>query len=188
MELNSHTMSTDFSDYRISVFYCMFMNCTSHISDRSPWFHLGNTNLNTFFCDLDKFFFLRTHFTDAEHSGRVRIITIIYCRYINIDNISLFQNLLFIRDSMAYHFIYRSTHALWKSFVIKWCRYSAHLGCFLVYQIIYILSCHSCMNILCNIIKHSNINLAAFSHSCKLFFILNNISWWYLMKLSLEII
>ena len=89
-----------------------------HISDRSPWFHLGNTNLNTFFCDLDKFFFLRTHFTDAEHSGRVRIITIIYCRYINIDNISLFQNLLFIRDSMAYHFIYRSTHALWKSFVI----------------------------------------------------------------------
>lgn len=117
-ELNSHTMSTDFSDYRISVFYCMFMNCTSHISDRSPWFHLGNTNLNTFFCDLDKFFLLRTHFTDAEHSGRVRIITIIYCRYINIDNISLFQNLLFIRDSMAYHFIYRSTHALWKSFVI----------------------------------------------------------------------
>ena len=44
------------------------------------------------------------------------------------------------------------------------------------------------MNILCNIIKHSNINLAAFSHSCKLFLILNNISWWYLMKLSLEII
>ena len=90
MELNSHTMSTYFSDYRISVFYCMFMNCTSHISNRSPWFHLGNTNLNTFFVTLTSFSFSGLTYR-CRTSGRVRIITIIYCRYINIDNISSFR-------------------------------------------------------------------------------------------------
>ena len=90
MELKAYTMSANFSDNGVTVFHCMFVHSTSHISDRSPWFYLLKAKLYTFFCHTDKFFLLRAYLSDTEHTGGIRKISLINGGYIYIDNITFF--------------------------------------------------------------------------------------------------
>ena len=105
--------------------------------------------------------------------GRGGVVENIY-----INNISLFQNLLFIRDSMAYHFIYRSTHALWKSLIIKRCWNSSHCRCLFIYHLVNFFCCHPGFNMFTYIIKNRYVDFGTFTHFFKLIFIFNDASRW----------
>ena len=62
---------------------------------------------------------------------------------------------------MAYYLVDRCAYALWKTFIIKWCRNSTMTYRFFMYPVINLLCGHTRSDMLCNIIKNCDIDLTA---------------------------
>ena len=73
---------------------------------------------------------------------------------------------------MTYLIIYRSTYTVRISLIIKRCRNTTHFCCHIINDLIDLCCIHSLMNMLLNIIKHCNIDLAALLNPCNLICIL----------------
>ena len=76
MEFQANTMSADFFYNCVAIFKCMHMNSVTHISNRFPWFYLGNTDFHAFLGNADQLLLLRAYVSDAEHTGRIGVIAI----------------------------------------------------------------------------------------------------------------
>ena len=76
---------------------------------------------------------------------------------------------------MTYLIIDGSTYTVRISLVVQRCRNTAHLRCHIINDLIDLCCIHSLMNMLLNIIKHCNIDLAALPDACDLVCILDQI-------------
>ena len=88
---------------------------------------------------------------------------------------------------MAYHFVDRSTHALWKALIIQRCRNTAPLCSLIIYPLIDLFRGHPCLDMLCHIVQHCNIDLRTFFDRCDLFRCLDHGMIWHLCSLSLKL-
>ena len=83
-------MSANFTDDGISVLVGMVRNCLCNISQKAPWFYFSKSQLYTFLSNFDQVCRIFGNFADAEHSGRIRKITVVDGGNIHIDNIAVF--------------------------------------------------------------------------------------------------
>ena len=173
MEFQSYTMSSNLFYHRITLAHGIHMNRMSHISQRFPWLHFHQSHLNGFFCHLYQTFLIRTHFPDTKHSGCIRKITVVDGRHIHIDNISFFQNLLLIGNTMADDIISGRTHALRKALIIQRRRNCSHSYSFLINPAIDLFCGNACLNMCLHIIQHCRVDLSTFTDSLDLFYALH---------------
>ena len=161
MEFQTYTMTADLTNDSITIGKSMIMYCLTHISKESPWLYFSQSKLHTFLRYFYQLLLLRAYLTNTEHSGRIREISIQNGRAVNIYNISCCEDHIFRWKSMANLIIYRSTHTVRISFIIKWCGNTTHLCSHIIHDLIDLCSVHTLMDVLFQIIKYCNIDLTA---------------------------
>ena len=82
-------VATDFYHDAVSVFPGMIVDNLCHIAQEIPWLHHRKPQIDTFPGYLNKLSLFFTYLSDTIHSGRVREISPVNGRYIDIDNITL---------------------------------------------------------------------------------------------------
>ena len=128
----------------------------------SPRLRSLKSKLHTLFCDADDALCTFRYFSHLEHTGCIRKISVKNSGYINIDDISLFQNDILIRNAVTNLIINRSTHALRESLIIERSRDTTVFFCETIYDVINLLCAHSNVDLSCYFIQDRCIKLSTF--------------------------
>ena len=168
-------MTTYLTNNGITVGFSMIIDRLCHISQEVPWSDLFQAHVNTFPGNLYQSPFLLRHVTKHKHTGGIGEISLVYCRYIYIYNITILQNSLFTGDSMTHHLIDGSAHTLRKAVIVKRCGNASHLLGHIINQFIDLFRTHAHMDLSCNLIQNRYIDPAALSNSFYLLRRLNDI-------------
>ena len=110
MELHSDAMSGVVSDDRASFFFFSILrDRIPEISEMGSWAYLCDPDLERSSCDIDDFFRLPRDRADTIHPRSISEVSIDDRGDIDIEDISVFQDLVLPRDSMTDHTIERDT-------------------------------------------------------------------------------
>ena len=106
------------------------------ITDKTERFRRLHTDFKTLFRHPHQLFLFRGRFTYNKHTGSIRVIPVQDSRNIYIDNIPLFQYLIFTGNTVADHLVDRSADTFRKPFIIQRRRNSPVRNGIIIYQLI----------------------------------------------------
>ena len=162
MEFQSDSVTADINNNRVAVCLCVGIDRICNISQMSPWFCRCKTKLYTFFCNTHQTFGSVGYFADHEHTGCIREIAVQNGRYIDVDDITLLQDDVFIRDSVAHFIIDRGAYTFREALIIQRSRDSTVCSCKIIYDLVNLSSTHACANVCGNFIQNSRVESRTF--------------------------
>ena len=147
----------------------MALDGIADITDKTERFRRLHTDFKTLFRHPHQLFLFRGRFTYNKHTGSIRVIPVQDSRNIYIDNIPLFQYLIFTGNTVADHLVDRSADAFRKPFIIQRRRNSPVRNGIIIYQLIDLGSRHTGLDLSCNQIEHPGIHHTAPADAFDLF-------------------
>ena len=174
MKFQPHAVSADFHHHAVAVCPGMVVNRLPHISHKAPGLYHGKTSLHTFLSHSYQLFLFFTDLSDTIHPGGICKIPFIYGGCVHIYNISLFQDHIVGRDSVADHLVDGDTHAFGISVVVQRRRNTAHLFGHFIDKIVNLLGGYADAYHFSHCIQYGNIYFAAFPNAFDLLFCLEH--------------
>ena len=89
MEFQADPVSAEFPDNRVPVTFCMFLNNSAYVSEKTPRLCGLDAFFQTFFRDTHQFLAIFRNFPDHEHTGGIGIIAVEDGGHIHVDDIAL---------------------------------------------------------------------------------------------------
>ena len=120
MELATYAMTAKIANHTITILLAMLLDSMTDITYKRV--RLGNlhTDFQAFLGYANQLLLFRSSLAaNDEHTAGVSVIAIYDGCHVHIDDIALFEHILFLRNTMANHFVDRGTNALRITFVIE---------------------------------------------------------------------
>ena len=162
-------MSAQITNYRVTVLLRMTLDGIADIADKTERLCGLHPDFETLFRHPYQFFLFRSCLTNDKHTGSIRIISVQDSRNVHINDISLFQYLIFAGNAVADHFVDGSTDTFRESFIIERSRNSSMRNGIIINQLIDLGGRHTSLDFFCDQIEHPGIHHTAPADTFDLF-------------------
>ena len=135
-----------------------------------------HTNLQTLLSYTHQLLLLRSGLADDKHTRGICIIAVKDSGKVHIYNITFLKNILFLWNTVTYHLIDACAYRLRESLIVEAGRNSVMILAILHADIIYLLSVHSCVDMLCHLIQNTRVHNTGTTYALNLFFVENQIA------------
>ena len=155
----------------------MLLDSMTDITYERVWLGNLHTDFQTFLGYANQLLLFRSSLAaNDEHAAGVSVIAIYDGCHIHIDDITLFEHILFLRNTMANHFVDRGTNALRIAFVIETRRNGIMILTILHAEIINLLGVDSRTDHLCYRIETTGVYDTTLADAFYLFWSFNQVT------------
>ena len=177
MELTTDTMTTEVTDNTITILLAMLFDSMTDITHKRVRLSRLHTNLKTLLGNTNQLLlFWSCLAANDEHTAGICIVTIHDGSHIHIDDVTLFEDILFLRNTMTYHFIDGCTYALRVALIVEAGRNRIMILAILHTEVIDLLSIDTRTDHLGNSIETTCIHDTTLANAFYLFWSLNQVA------------
>ena len=176
VEFQSYAMTAKVCHDSIAILLTMLLDGMTDIAYETVRLCCLHTNFQTFLGNTHKLFLLGSCLTYDEHTRGICIITVKDSGEIHIYNITFLKNILFLWNAVTYHLIDACTYRLRESLIVEAGRNSVMILAILHADIIYLLSVHSCVDMLCYLIQNTRVHNTGTTYAFYLLVVENQIA------------
>ena len=173
-------MSAKVSYYTIMVFMGVLLDCVSDITDETIRSGSLHTYFETLLCHSDQLLFLWGCLPSYDkHARGIGIISIENCGEVDIHDVPLLQNLVWLWYSVAHTFIDTCTHRFRETLISEACWYGIVVLAYCHADIVYLLCRHARVNSGLHSVEDSGIDNSRASYAFYLFWRFYEVAAWY---------
>ena len=158
MEFEPAAVSAVFAHDRIALCFGVFVHGGAHVAQQSPRLNGGEARFHGLFGFFDQAAAFGRDFANAEHARRIAVIAIKNGGAVDVDDVSLFQHVLFAGNAMANNVVDGRAHALRESAVTQIGRRAAVLDGVIVNPLVDFLGGHARRNALGDHVEHAHVD------------------------------
>ena len=158
MEFETAAVSAVFAHDRIALRFGVFVHSGSHIAQKPPRLNGGKARFHGLLGFFDQAAALGRDFANAEHARRIAVIAIKNGGAVDVDDVALFQHVLFAGDAVANDVVDGRADAFRETAVAQIGRRAAVLDGVVVNPLVDFFGGHAGRNALGNHVKHAHVN------------------------------
>ena len=187
VELQSNAMTTEVAHDAIVILVGVLLYGVTDVAHEAVRLSCLHTNLQTFLSHTHQLLLLGCCLADDEHARSVGIVAVEDSSEVDIHDVALLQNILFLRNAVAHHLVDTCADTLREALVVETSRHSAMCCTVVVAYLVDLESVHASMNMLSHLVEHTGVHHTAAAYAFYLFRSLDKVARRHLLTLILPI-
>ena len=120
MEMNAYAMTAEITNHAITILLAMLLDGMADVAYKAVRLGSLHTNLQTLLSHAYQLLLLRSSLAAYnKHTAGISIVTVHDGSHVHIDDVALFENILFLRNTVTNYLVDRSTNTLRIAFIVE---------------------------------------------------------------------
>ena len=161
MEVQAYAVTGEVAHNAVAVLLTVFLYRMADVAHEAPGLGGLHANLQTFLGHTHQLLLLRRSLTDNKHARGIGVIAVKDSGEVYVDDVTLFQHILFLGNTVTYHLVNARTDAhgerlhLVVTAIVQAGRRGIVFLTIAAANPIYLQGVHACMDGCCHSIKHT---------------------------------